>query len=135
WHHAVMGVDLKTDAGPRSVLWTNTFYPYGVEVDTAPMRDHLVAGEYGPQTWSVTDHPEWQARLGEPVTTAVTDWATIHLGPSVDREGRVVEPARSVDVPVALRVDVPAGPVWFIAAQPEGDGTLSTLGDEIVIAF
>ena len=31
WHHAVMGVELNTDNGPCSVLWTSTFYPFGAE--------------------------------------------------------------------------------------------------------
>jgi hypothetical protein len=44
WHHAVMGVDLLTDGGPSCVLWTDTFFAYGVEVfPTTPAADHIVA--------------------------------------------------------------------------------------------
>jgi hypothetical protein len=45
WHHAVMGVDLLTDAGPSCVLWTDTFYAYGVEIFPTPVSDHVVNGE------------------------------------------------------------------------------------------
>ena len=38
WHHAVMGVQLVTDAGPMTVTWTNTFFPYGVEVFADPIE-------------------------------------------------------------------------------------------------
>lgn len=62
WHHAVMGVELVTDAGPRSVLWTDTFYPYGVEVFADPIGMHLRLGPEGPQGWPAGDHPLWQAR-------------------------------------------------------------------------
>lgn len=48
WHHAVMGVDLLTDRGPACVLWTSTFYPYGVEVFPAPVSEHLADGDDGP---------------------------------------------------------------------------------------
>ncbi|GAA0496513.1 hypothetical protein Ade02nite_17040 [Paractinoplanes deccanensis] len=42
WHHAVMGVELGTDADPVTVTWTNTFYPYGVEVFDEPIGRHVV---------------------------------------------------------------------------------------------
>jgi len=49
WHHAVMGVQLTTEAGPVTVTWTNTFHPYGVEVFHEPIELHLVLGEDGPE--------------------------------------------------------------------------------------
>jgi hypothetical protein len=49
WHHAVMGVQLSTDADPVTVTWTNTFHPYGVEVCDDPIERHLVLNEAGPQ--------------------------------------------------------------------------------------
>jgi hypothetical protein len=36
WHQAVMGVQLTTDQGPATVTWTDTFYPYGVEIRPEP---------------------------------------------------------------------------------------------------
>ena len=135
WHHAVMGVELQTASGPISVLWTNTFYPYGVEVFTQPMTTFLRLSDDGPERWSVTDHREWQARAGQPVTAVETLWERLDLGPASDSNGRIVEPARTVDLPVALRLDFPAGPVWLVAGIPTEDGTVSTTGDEIVVAF
>ena len=38
-------------------------------------------------------------------------------------------------MPIALRLDFAAGPVWFIAAIPQEDGALFIPGDEIVVAF
>jgi hypothetical protein len=43
-----MGVQLSTDLGPATVTWTNTFYPYGVEVLHERIEDHLVLGDGGP---------------------------------------------------------------------------------------
>ena len=37
WHHAVMGVQLMTDAGPRTVIWTDRFFTFGVEVFSDPI--------------------------------------------------------------------------------------------------
>ncbi|QHT54730.1 hypothetical protein GXP71_00515 [Cellulomonas sp. H30R-01] len=135
WHHAVMGVGLTTSTGPVSVLWTNTFYPHGVEVFPDPMTSFLRQDEYGPENWSVTDHPEWRARTGQPITAATTHWEQIELGPGRNGYGRIVEPARTVSVPVALRLDFAAGPVWFIAGIPQQDDTPAIPDDEIVIAF
>lgn len=38
WHHAVIGVQLSTDAGPVTLMWSNTFHPYGVEVFDDPIE-------------------------------------------------------------------------------------------------
>ena len=51
--------------------------------------------------------------------------------------GEVVEPARAVEVPTALRLDFNAGPVWFAAAiplRPTMEGVF-TEGDEIMVVF
>ncbi len=136
WHHAVMGVGLTTSVGPVSALWTTTFYPYGVEVFHDPMTSFLRQDEYGPEGWAVTDHPEWQSRAGEPITAAATRWERFELGPGRTGDGRVIEPARKVEVPVALRLDFGrAGPVWFVAGMPQEAGPLFMTGDEIVVAF
>ena len=47
WHHAVMGVQLVTDAGPVTVTWTSAFYPYGVEV--SEFGAARIAERFGPQ--------------------------------------------------------------------------------------
>ena len=49
WHHAVMGVELGTDLGPVTVTWTDTFYPYGVEVLDEPIEHRLASGDEGPE--------------------------------------------------------------------------------------
>ncbi len=54
WHHAVMGVELKTDAGPGSILLTRNFFPYGVEVFDEPIEQHLRLGPQAPEGWTVS---------------------------------------------------------------------------------
>ena len=76
WHHAVMGVGLSTDAGPVTVTWTNTFYPYSVEVFHDRIQDHLVLGEAGPQR--VRPHDESGSPsdryLGTPIRRTASAW-------------------------------------------------------------
>ena len=43
-------------------------------------------------------------------------------------------PDGSIEVPVALRLDLDAGPVWFVAWTPQERGPV-LLGDEIAVAF
>lgn len=45
WHHAVRGVQLSTDPGPATITWTDTFYPYDIEVFHNPIAEHLVLAE------------------------------------------------------------------------------------------
>jgi hypothetical protein len=100
------------------------------------MTAFLRQGEYGPENWSATDHPEWRARAGQPITAATTHWAPIELGPGRNGYGRTVEPARTVEVPVALRLDFAAGPAWFIAGVwSQQDDAPAIPDDEIVVAF
>jgi hypothetical protein len=54
-----MGVQLATDAGP--VTWTNTFFPYGVEVFADPIERHLVLGEAGPERVGPNGESRWKA--------------------------------------------------------------------------
>jgi hypothetical protein len=126
WHHAVMGVGLQTSAGPFSVLWTNTFYEYGVEVFPDPMTSFLQQGEHAPESWSVTDHAQWRSRAGQPVTAVATHW---------ERIGPQIRFKTATEVPTALRLDFAAGPVWFIAGMPNEDGDLFIPADEIAVAF
>jgi hypothetical protein len=59
-----MGVELATDAGPSSFLWTSTFFSYEIEVFHEPISRHLTQGEQGPEGWAAEDHPLWRDRLG-----------------------------------------------------------------------
>lgn len=137
WHHAVMGVQLSTDAGPFTVIWTSAFHPYGVEVFHDPIEHHLALGEGGPERIGPDDDSRWTPFLNNPVQKAATWWDRLELGPTTLSSGEVVEPARSVDVPTALRLDFDAGPVWFAAAipQPPSMEDVFIPGDEIMIVF
>ena len=136
WHHAVLGVELRTSAGPVSVVWTSTFYPYGVEVVCSePMTSLLDLRDDGPESWTVTEHPEWRPRAGTEVLAADTFWERLELGPARDRHGQVVDAARTVEVPVAMRLDLETGPVWFVAGIPTEDGGADLAGDEIMVVF
>lgn len=134
WHHAVMGVQLKTHTGPVSVLWTNTFHSYGVEVFSEPITTFLALSDDGPECWTVTDHPEWKLRTGHQVLAVDTYWDQLELGPARTFDGRIVEPARTVEVPVAIRLDFAAGPVWFVAGIPKEGGAFLG-GDEVMVVF
>lgn len=135
WHHAVMGVALQTSSGPVSVLWTDSFYPYGVEALPEPMTSFLRPDAHGPESWSVIDNAQWRERAGQPLSAVQTHWERLEFGPSRFRDGAIAEPPHAVDLPAALRLDFPAGPVWFIAGIPQDDGALFIPGDEIVVAF
>lgn len=136
WHHAVMGVELLTDRGPSCVLWTSTFFPYGVEVFQTPMSEHVLAGEFGPEAWAVSGSARWRGRLNSPVAGVQTFWEHITVGPSYVRGARAGDPYE-VDIPVALRIDFAAGPVWMVAGMPKAPGMreVSIGGDEIMVVF
>lgn len=138
WHHAVMGVQLSTDAGPVTVTWTNTFHPYGVEVFDAPIERHLVLGEVGPERIGPDGDSRWASFLGSPVLKSMTWWDRLELGPAtLLSTGEIVEPARAVDVPTAIRLDFEAGPVWFVTAIPQLPSMADVFipGDEIMVVF
>jgi hypothetical protein len=137
WHHAVMGVELTTEAGPRSVLGTATFWEYGVEVIADPITKHLLLSDEGPEGWPAGDHPLWRAREGQPITNASTFWERMEIGPARRSDGTIASPARNVEVPVGLRLDFDAGPVWFVAGIPQYPDTEQTFvpGDEIMVVF
>ena len=135
WHHAVMGVQLTTDAGPVTVTWTATFYPYGVEVFLEPIDRHVsqdVTQRVGPSTDS-----RWTALLGQPVRDARVSWDRITVGPATRSNGQVVGRPYDVDVPTALRLDFDGGPVWFVAGMPEFPNPERAFipGDEIMVVF
>jgi hypothetical protein len=137
WHHAVMGVQLVTDTGPVTVTWTNTFYPYGVEVFHDPIEEHLVQGEMGPARIGPDGRHAWSDLLPASVSSTATHWERLELGPARLADGTIVEPARSVEVPTALRLDFDARAVWFVAAIPQWPEMERVFipGDEIVVVF
>ncbi len=138
WHLAVMGVELVTSDGPVSVLWTNTFFPYGVETFHEPIARHLSLGPEGPEGWRGQDHREWAARSGSAVLKTSFFWETLHLGPSIrNSDGVQLEEARDVAVPVALRLDFAQGPVWMVAGMPSWPDVDNVFvpGDEVMVVF
>jgi hypothetical protein len=137
WHHAVMGLQLTTDAGPVTVTWTNTFHPYGVDVFDDPIERHLVLGKAGPERNGPEGDSRWAPFLDTPVRHATIWWDRLDLGPATLSSGEIIEPARSVDLPTALRLDFDAGSVWFAAAipQPPSMERVFIPGDEIMVVF
>jgi hypothetical protein len=136
WHHAVMGVDLITEGGPSCVLWTDTFFPYGVEVFPTQASEHLVTGDDGPESWSVSGSDRWRGRLRSQVENVQTFWEHFTIGPA--NVGNVRVAGRyEVDVPVALRLDFAAGPVWIVAGIPQWPEMHEVFvpGDEIMVVF
>lgn len=136
WHHAVMGVELLTDRGPSCVLWTSTFYSYGVEAFHAPMSEHILTSEDGPESWDACVSGRWQDRLNSPIITARTFWERLTIGPGYKGGVRISDPY-DVDVPVALRLDFTAGPVWMVAGMPNWPDVhpVFVCGDEIMVVF
>jgi hypothetical protein len=138
WHHAVMGVQLMTDAGPRTVTWTNRFYAYGVEVFPDPIERHLVLGDGGPERIGPIGLSRWSDLVGAPIRHVAISWDRFNIGPAVKLSTReVVGPARSIDVPTAVRLDFEAACVWFVAAQPSFPSLVDVFipGDEIMVVF
>lgn len=139
WHHAVMGVQLGTDLGAVTVTWTDTFYPYGVEVFHEPIGHHLVLGKSGPARVgpNVEGQSRWAPPLGSRVHSTACHWEQLQIGPSRRANGSIAAPAHSVDVPVALRLDFAAGSTWFVAAIPQLPDPQGVFipGDEIMVVF
>jgi hypothetical protein len=88
-----------------TVTWTSTFYPYGVEVFAEPIERHLVLGEDAPERIGPDGESRWTGILDTPVLRATTSWERIELGLASLASGEVVEPARVVEIPTALRLD------------------------------
>jgi hypothetical protein len=140
WHHAVMGVQLGTDRGPVTVTWTDTFYPYGVEVFDEPIEHHLVLGEAGPER--VGPHVDragpWAPRLGSIIRGSACHWERLEIGPGRWADGSIVGPAYNVDLPTALRLDF-AGRSGVVRrrhpAVPRHMRRVFIPGDEIMVVF
>ncbi|ASW57441.1 hypothetical protein [Plantactinospora sp. KBS50] len=135
WHHAVMGVQLTTDAGPVTVTWTATFYPYGVEVFPQPIDRHV--DREGSQRVGPSTDSRWTAVLGQPVRDARVSWERFTVGPALRSDGQVIGRPHDVDVPTALRLDFAGGSVWFVAGMPQFPEPERVFipGDEIVVVF
>ncbi len=136
WHHAVMGVDLVTDRGPSCVLWTSTFHPYGVEVFPTLVSEHILGGESGPESWDASGSDRWRGRLNSLVASVQTFWEHITVGPGHIGGVKVSDPY-AVDVPVAPRIDIAAGPVWMVAGSPQYPEMREVFvpGDDIMVVF
>ncbi|SDS12754.1 hypothetical protein [Jiangella sp. DSM 45060] len=117
------------------MLCTNTFHPYGVEIFDEPMSKLVVRGDDGPRSLRVTDHPAWRSRADQPVLAAGAFWERLELGPARYADGSIAGPARAVEVPVALRLDFAAGPLWFVGGNPSERGEVFIPGDEIMVVF
>ena len=100
------------------------------------MSEHLVLGGEGPESWDVSESDHWRSRLNSPVADVQTFWEHFTIGPAYVRGTRVADPYE-VDVPVALRIDFPAGPVWMVAGLPQRPGMQQVFvpGDEIMVVF
>jgi hypothetical protein len=132
-----MGVELGTDQGPVTVTWTNTFYPYGVEVFHEPMERHIAVHEFGPQRVGPDGPGPWTPLLGSTITGTACHWEHLTIGPGRRADGSITGPAYQVDVPVAVRLDVASRAVWFVAGMPEPGEPLRAFipGDEIMVVF
>lgn len=65
-----------------------------------------------------------------------TFWERLTIGPGYVRRDRVSDPYE-IDVPVALRIDFAAGPVWMVAGIPQVPEMREVFvpGDEIMVVF
>lgn len=137
WHHAVLGVGFRTDAGYACVLWTSRFYPYGVEVFSNRISEHFVEGSEGPESWSMTEHPLWAERTQQPIEQIRFFWLRMSVGPARLLSGEVVGGPQDYDVPVAVRLDFRAGPVWMVAGMPPSTPGAPVFigGDEVLVVF
>jgi hypothetical protein len=134
-----MGVELGTDRGPVTVTWTDTFYPYGVEVLDEPIGYRPASDDEGPERVG-PDGPgmrAWASCLGSPVRGAECWWERFRIGPGRRADGSVAGAAYSIDVPVAVRLDFPATAVWFVAGMPQlpDSSTAFIPADEIMVVF
>jgi hypothetical protein len=82
----------------------------------SPAAQHLTLGEQGPESWSASDSPRWRPPLGQPIRQVDTWWGRLSIGPATLASGEVVSPA---ELPVAFKLDLDPGPLWFVAAIPE----------------
>ncbi|MET8149049.1 hypothetical protein ACIBSW_15765 [Actinoplanes sp. NPDC049668] len=104
-----------------------------------PITDHLAGGVDGPQRVGpdTRDPGVWAPYLGTPISGGAFHWERLELGPGRRADGTIVSPAYTVDVPVAVRLDFPAGTVWFVAGMPQFSEPQRFFipADEILVLF
>ena len=78
----------------------------------------------------------WRDRLRSQVEHVQTFWERFTIGAAHVRNVRVADPYE-VDVPVALRLDFAAGPVWMVAGIPQEPEMQEVFipGDQIMVVF
>jgi hypothetical protein len=139
WHHAVMGVELDVESEFRFITWGSRFFSYGVEVWPGPASDHLIVGAAdGPEGWPVEHHARWLPLIGSPIRRATVLWERVDVGAGYRLgDGAQVSEPTSYQVPVSLRLDFVAGPMWFVVGIPGDDDLQKTfmMGDEIMVVF
>jgi len=118
------------------VLWTSTVHPYGVEVFPTLVSEQILGGESGPESSDASGSDRWRGRLNSLVASVQTFWEHITVGTGHIGDVRVSDPYE-VDVPVALRIDFAAGPVWMVAGSPQHPEMREVFvpGDEIMVVF
>lgn len=107
-----------------------------MEILPTPASDHFVDDEHGPESWEVSATDRWRTRINSPVRNVSTFWERFTVGPAYVRGNRVADPDE-VDVPVALRLDFTAGPVWMVAGVPQPPlmQEVYVPGDQLMVVF
>ncbi|MFT4263530.1 MAG: hypothetical protein QM572_09125 [Nocardioides sp.] len=125
WHNAVMGIELHTSEGTRTVTWGSTFECYGIEIIEGELGEDLCRN--GPEGDSF-----WSRAAGQRIEAATIGWQRWKVGAS---SWGPIRRWSDVDVPIALRLDFAAGPVWLLVAVPEESGGASVGGDEMMVVL
>ena len=113
-------------------------FPYGIEVFPEPISNHLGPGPEDPEGWPVETHDHWRSRVGSPVLGTAIFWERIDVGPARRSSDNVIlGTAESYQVPVALRLDFEAGPLWMVAGMPQWPDVEKVFvpADEIMVLF
>jgi hypothetical protein len=128
WHHVVMGVEFGTDRGPVSLVGTNTFWPYGIEAIAKPMSALL---NDGGERRDVTGAARWEGLLPSPIRSAAPHWEQLTLG------GPWPKKRSRIDLPVGMRLEFEAGPVWVVVGIPQAPDMREVFmpGDEMLVIF
>jgi len=100
------------------------------------VSEQTLGGESGPESSDASGSDRWRGRLNSLVASVQTFWEHITVGPGHIGDVRVSDPYE-VDVPVAMRIDFAAGPVWMVAGSPQHPEMREVFvpGDEIMVVF
>jgi hypothetical protein len=134
--HAHRPVDLLDRVSPGEERGLDVVPGPVLTEPTMPLP-HRLPGPERPERIGPDRESRWAGILDTPVLRATTSWERIELGPATLASGEVVEAARVVEIPTALRLDFSTGPVWFAAAIPQYPSMERVFipGDEIMIVF